>query len=219
MKYGIFIYALFFMMTVPCQPSDSHAFIADDYPVTNDMLDEFYGHPIQCRGAASFDKAWFVNDTISQALVIELYTDYHRLQLIHFNIIQIPNIVFRSLELHSKADNQTTYVFLNEKSKPDAVRCLIKAAKRISPNYFKTNKGFSLGMSSKNAVKFYGAPSTMQETNEGTLYSWDFLGDDMGYANKSDLPANYVVNSFGYHVKILFKNNKAVVIIMENDAP
>ncbi len=218
MKYRILIYALCLMTTVLCQTSDSYAFIADDYPVTNDMFRGFE-HPIQCRSAASFDKAWFVNDTISQALVIELYTDYHRLQLIHFNTRQIPNIVFRSLELHSKTDNEATYSLLDDKSKPDAVNCFLKVAKRLSPNYFKTNKGFSLGMSSKKAVRLYGTPSAMQETNEGKLFSWDFVGDYMGDANKGDLPANYVVNSFGYHIKVLFKNDKAVVIIMENDTP
>ena len=199
--------------------STAFAFITDDYPITEDMLRQTQ-RSIEYKNWGSYDRAWFANDKHKQALIIDIYTDYYKGQIIHCYTDNIPNLVYTSLELHGKKeDNELEYDLLDDKFKPEAVNHFLKYAQRISSQYFKTHKGYSLGMSSKKAVRLYGKPTGIQETRDGKLFTWDYVGDFMGDIRKSELPKDYAVDSFGYHVKVLFKNDKAVVIIMGNDNP
>src|SRR5215203_5700849 len=52
-------------------------FIVDDYPVTNQMLNDTTSnnssYPKQSGAIHSSDKAWFKNDVLNQTLVFEMY--------------------------------------------------------------------------------------------------------------------------------------------------
>ncbi|MBN2320402.1 MAG: hypothetical protein JXR49_15075 [Acidobacteria bacterium] len=178
-----------------------------------------YGDPVKHDGIVSLDKVWFVNDRINQALIIKLHVDYHRTQLIHFDIRQMPSVVLDSLELHTRSKTGKGYELLDDNLKPGALFNFLEIAKRIAPKYFITNRGFSLGMSPDEAVELYGAPNAVRETKDGKLCVWDYTGELEMADKKKDSTVQYVADSLGHHIKILFQDGKAMVIIMLNDVP
>ena len=218
MKYRILIIAFCLIAAVFCRASDGNSIIADDYPVTDDML-KGYGDPVKHNGVVSFDRVWFVNDRINQALIVKLHVDYHRTQFIHFDTRQIPSVVLDFLELHTKSKSGKGYELLGEELKPRALVDFLEGAKRIAPKYFITNKGFSPGMSPGKAVELYGDPTAIEETKEGKLYIWDYMGELAPADKKKDPTAGYVADSFGQHIKILFQDDIAVAVIIWNDGP
>ena len=55
MKYRILIITICLITAMFCRAADSNVYIADDYPVTVDML-KGYGDPIKRNNIVSFDK-------------------------------------------------------------------------------------------------------------------------------------------------------------------
>ena len=218
MKYRILIIAVCLITAVFCRASDDNALIADGYPVTDDML-KGYGDPVKHNSVFSFDKVWFVNDRINQALIIKLHVDYHRTQFVHFDTRQIPSVVLDFLELHTKSKTGKGYELMDEQLKPRALIDFLEGAKRIAPKYFVTNKGFSPGMSPDKAEELYGPPTSVEETKEGKLYIWDYMGELAPADKKKDPTARYVADSFGQHIKVLFQADKAIAVIIWNDGP
>ena len=74
-------------------------------------------------------------------------------------------------------------------------------------------------MPPKKAIEYYGDPTRVETTSEGNLLSWDFAGDPSIPGIKVKEGQVYVESSFGYHLKILFDNEKAAAIIMRSDIP
>ena len=194
----------------------SHAIEVDDYPIANEMLTSGYDD-IGSQDCRSSGKAWFVNDSNNQALVISLYTDYHREKLIRFDPHGIPDIVFQSIDLYKRKTNH--YERISREEEPNCLQQFLEVAARIPSNYFITKKGFTLGISTQEAIKYYGDPHNIKSTSEGKLLIWDFVGEHMLTKEKAKKYEVYAANSWGYHVKILFKKEKAIAIMMVNDFP
>jgi hypothetical protein len=74
-------------------------------------------------------------------------------------------------------------------------------------------------MPPQKAIEYYGTPTRVETTSEGKLLSWDFAGDPSIPGMKAKEGEGYVHNSLGYHLKILFDNEKASAIIMRSDIP
>ena len=191
----------------------------DGYPIENHRLKKYYGL-IGSEDCGSGDQAWFVNETRNQALVIMLYTDYHRIQSLHFNPGNIPEIIFKAVALHKRESKYSgLWIPLPPVEKARCMEHFLEIAESIPSRYFITNKGFRLGMPPQKAIEYYGNPTRVETTSEGNLLSWDFAGDPSIPGIKVKEGQVYVESSFGYHLKILFDNEKAAAIIMRSDIP
>ena len=203
---------LFFTPFVPAMEEDG-------YPIENYRLNKYYG-VIGSEDCASGDMAWFVNETGNQALIIMLYTDYHRIQSWHFNPEDMPDIIFNSIALpERKSKNSREWTPLSPEEKTSCLQHFLGIADRIPSRYFITNKGFRLGMPPQKAIDYYGNPTRVETTSEGKLLSWDFAGDPSIPGMKTKEGEAYVENSYGYHLKILFHSEKAAAIIMISNIP
>jgi hypothetical protein len=74
-------------------------------------------------------------------------------------------------------------------------------------------------MPPQKAIDYYGKPTRIETTSEGKLLLWDFTADPSIPGIKTKEGEIYAENSFGYHLKILFDNEKAAAIIMISDIP
>jgi len=204
----------------PIQPehkiTDSiQRFIVDDYPVTDEMFGfvdnarEIKSGPIR-----SLDKAWFSNDTLSQTLVFELYTDFHRSGTFHFFNNPAPKEIIERIELHTDEGE-----IASEKPKEKFFKGFLYAAKRISRSYFTSNKELKLGDRIENALKIYGKPDKITVSNHVKTYEWNFAGDIL-YDGKTDLMGKPLAkDNYGHQVLMFFENDKLIGIILFNDIP
>ena len=191
----------------------------DGYPIENYRLNKYYG-PIEWEDCAAGDMAWFVNEAGDQALVMMLYTDYHRLYYWHFNPKDMPEVIFNSIGLPDrKSKNSPEWIPLTPEEKTGCLEHFLQIADRLPSRYFITNKGFRLGMPPQKFIDYFGNPTGEETTSEGKLLSWDFTGDPSIPGMKTNQGQAYVENSYGYHLKILFDNEKAAAIIMLSDIP
>lgn len=104
----------------------------------------------------------------------------------------------------------------------DTTGCLehfLEIADRIPSRYFVTDKGFTLDMPPGKFIEHYGEPTRVETTSEGKLLSWDFAGDPSIPGLKTKDGRLHVENSFGFHLRILFDEEKAVAILMQSDIP
>lgn len=69
------------------------------------------------------------------------------------------------------------------------------------------------------AIDRYGKPTRIETTSEGKLYVWDFAADPAIPGVKTKEDGAYAKNSYGYHLKILFDNERAAAILMSSDVP
>ncbi|HPG10697.1 MAG TPA: hypothetical protein PLU37_04145, partial [Chitinophagaceae bacterium] len=114
-----------------------HKWIADDYPITNEMFSNHNNNPFLKKISGktiSVDKGWFTNGKIHQTIVIELATDYHRMQTFHFDnnvIIEdlINQIALFDSNMELASDNQIQ----------KDLSGFIKQAKKIDSSFFSTN--------------------------------------------------------------------------------
>ena len=87
-------------------PGSIKTFQVDHYPVSDQMLsqqrsDEHATFKLKSGKTIAFDKVWFSNDSTKQVLVLELYTDYHRLETFHFYSNDIPEDLIEKMTLHT----------------------------------------------------------------------------------------------------------------------
>jgi hypothetical protein len=161
-----------------------------------------------------------IDEKGDQALVILLSTDYHRVQSWHFNPENIPDIVFNSIGFpQRKSKNSRGWIAISPEEKTSCLKHFLEIADRVPSRYFLTNKGFKLGMPPQKVTDYYGNPTRVETTSEGRLLSWDFAGDPSIPGLKANDGQAYFENTYGYHLKILFSNEKATAIIMRSDIP
>jgi hypothetical protein len=196
-----------------------HAIEEDSYPIENERLTKYYGG-IGSQDCHSFNKAWFVNEAGDQALVIGLYTDYHKIRMLHFNPENIPDVVLKFIDLHyRKPKNSGHWELLSANEKRQCMEHFLNNAESIPSHYFITTQGFTLGMSIQRAIKNYGNPHSVEITPEGKLLSWEFAADPSLEGRQPEKSEVYAENSFGYHLKILFINEKSTAIVMASLSP
>lgn len=205
-------------------------FAVDDYPVTNEMFSDLYKDnealKIKSGQIFSLDKAWFTNDTLNQTLVFELYTDYHRLMIFHFQNTDIPTGIIKRMELDiSKSKFDNVFDTASYQQKETFFKVFIKSSKLIDQIYFTTNKGFKLSDSKEKVIKFYGKPDKVNMDNGIECCEWDFYGEynlvgEFASNEKIDLKGKPVAkSSFGHHLIMYFRNNVLIGLIMRNDIP
>ena len=189
-------------------PDTTQFVIPDDYAITNKMLEKKY----YINGKSfSEEFVWFTNDTLNQSLIFELYTDYHRLSVTHILNNDIPEALFEKV-LHA---TESDYKQANKGS----ITLKIKSADKINSRYFISEKGFQLGDMKQNAIKIYSQPDTIIKFNDSEMYSWDFFGDSLPPEEKRNSNKPFAKESFGYHVKMFFRNNRLIAMTLHNEIP
>lgn len=190
-------------------------FWVDDYAVTNDMFRRYLNGKASKSGKlVSLDKVWFANDTLRQALVFELYTDYHRLATFHFYTDNIPEELIRRIEFNIDGGDAAT-----NKRKLLDFKGFLPKANRVDGRYFTSEKGFALGDSLQKAMRIYGKPDKTERISGSDIFTWQYEGDQL-YDNKTDLHGKPLAkDSFGHSTTMFFKNNKLVAVILYNDIP
>lgn len=192
-------------------------FIVDNFPVTDTMLAHSLNtnssRKMQSGRTISFDKVWFRNDSLHQTLVLELYTDYHRLVTYHFLSGNIPTDLVNSMELHTVDGDLASH-----KQKQHDIHGLITRATPIRSSYFISNNGFRLGDTMTKALDIYGKPDRQTSTNGVERLEWSYLGDLMIDASELE-GTKYALNSYGHQVTMYFKEDKLIAHVLFNDVP
>jgi hypothetical protein len=169
---------------------------------------------IKSGNTYSYDKVWFVNDTLNQVIVIELYTDLFRTKTYHFYTNNIPDSLISSMWLMKTNDEVAT-----PQQKIKDFDGFVKQANNVNAAYFKSDKGFSLGDPKQKAIKVYGKPSKQELIGDDIeRLEWNFEGEL--YPQNDKLRNRPIVtDSFGYSVTMYFKNGKLIAQIITNDIP
>ena len=200
-------------------PDTIKRLVVDDYPVTNEMFaQQRVDNSSTFRKVSgltqSLDKVWFGNDTLKQALVFELYTDYHRLATFSFYTNSFPPDLIKQIELHTQ-DGEV----VSEKQKQKDFQGFLNQTVRINSTYFISDKGFKLGDNKQKAIKLYGTPDEQTLNNGFEKLAWIFTGDNL-YDGKENLKGKALAqDSYGHHITMFFKGNKLVGQILYNDIP
>jgi hypothetical protein len=205
-------------------PDSIKTIIVDDYPVTNDMFRELHNadplFKMQSGQIFSIEKAWFTNDTINQTLVFELYTDFHRFMIFHFQNDNVPDTLISQIQLYNLSDN--TYKEVNLNQKKPCFQGFIDSSKRIDQNYFISSKGLRLNDNKEKILKLYGQPDKIYMIKGIECYDWDFYGDELYISDQRDIDLKgkpLALNSFGHHIKMYFTDNLLIALILINDIP
>lgn len=200
----------------------------DDYLVPHDTIKRYYRPdkasfvPIDAIYRCYMsDQIWFKNDHAQQALVIDLYTDYHRTQSLQFYTNCITNEVVEWLSFPMP---DSCYL-KNEQRR--FIAQYSKYAVNLSLDFFKTEHGLKLGITPAQAISAIGEKPSRTTGRKRKIYYWDYPGEYIFW--DTTFVDTYVVKPFdkkkvaescaGYHIKILFQNERATVICIENDPP
>jgi hypothetical protein len=194
--------------------SDSlRLFTVDDYPIKDEMFNGNYEYK-KSGGVISSDKVWFKNESLNQTIVIELYTDYHRLVTFHFNNEILPQEIIRRMQLHIEggelASNEQKYKYFDG---------LIKQSIEIDKSNFISTKGVFIGMDRKKAIEIYGNPDKQEFIDNYEILEWEFIGDVFYDDTIQDKKKKIAIDSFGHSVTMFFKNDRLVGQILFNDIP
>jgi hypothetical protein len=195
----------------------SKSFVVDDYPVPDDFFVEKSGesaHRKKIDDIYSLEKVWLGNDTLSQTLVFDLATDYHRMIIFHFYSEDIPQKLIERLELH----NEEGYPVSFDQKKPGFGK-FVKDATKINSYYFTTVKGFKLGDDKQKVLEVYGKSDTVIQSENIEVLDWSFNGDQMEEINEELKGKPLAKDSYGHQVTMFFRNDKLVAIIFFNDIP
>ena len=204
--------------SVAAIPDSIRQFKVDDYPITNEMLlKQSINNPsfkVQSGKTISYDKVWFNNDTLKQTLVLELYTDYHKLTTYHFHTEDIPVDLLNKMELHSDGGE-----LASESQKSKDLDGFVKQATRISSFFLVSEKGFGLGDKKQKAIEIYGSPDKSSMRQGVEKLEWNFIGDTF-YTVGMDLNRKPLAeDSYGHQVSMYFRNNKLIGLILHNEIP
>lgn len=195
-----------------CKKEENKTFVVDDFPVTDEMFKKHYKGTITNGEIFSHSKVWFLNKKNDQIIVFELYTDYHRMETYLFNKNEIPKDLIGLMELHIKGGKLAP-----ENKKEKEFKIFLSKAISISSSYFKTKKGFELGVKKEKALKFYGNPDKVTKTDGYEKLEWDFFGT---YDEKKDTKGKPIAKDvFAHHVIMYFKTNKLAAMIIVNEPP
>ena len=189
-------------------------FKVDDYPVTDSMF-KMGINKLKAAGLASDDQIWFINDSLRETLVFDIYTDYYRVNTYHFLNDDIPEELIKKISIYT-GDGQ----YALKENKQQALLNMQKNAPGITKNYFTSNKGFSLRDSKNKAIETYGYPDTINVINGVEKLRWNFIGDIYYYDHKIDLKAKPLAeNSFGHSITMFFREERLIGMLLENDVP
>ncbi len=194
----------------------------DDYAFSNDMLKDKTSnnslYKLQSGNLFSIEKVWFTNKELDETIVIQLYTDYHKSGIFHFQNSGAPQNLKDQIELQILQKDKKYYLATPEE-KRDGFNGLLKQSQVIAPSYFTSKQGIKLGDSKQKLIAKYGTPDSTKTVNGFEESYWTFEGD-LGEVNpKKRAGKKLVYDSFGHSVIAYFKNNKLIGRIMRNEIP
>jgi hypothetical protein len=143
--------------------SKKYGGILDDYTITDNMFDK----QTTTSNQIETNSNWFVNDTINQTLVFELYSDNHRMYTFHFMNDKIDNYLIESLpfSIDKELKNKNEKIAI-------AIPTFIKTAKRVNKTYFITKNGLFLGQQKSEVLTNRGTPNSIMTMGNIEKYSW-----------------------------------------------
>jgi hypothetical protein len=194
----------------------------DDYVFSNDMLKDKTGsqpmYLMTFSNLFSIEKVWFTNKELDETIVIQLYTDYHKSEIFHFQNSDAPQNLKDQIELQILRKDKKYYIATAEE-KRSGFDGLLKQSQVIAPSYFTSKHGVKLGDSKQKLIAKYGTPDSTKTVNGFEESYWTFTGD-MGQVNpKRTVGRKLAYDSFGHSVIAYFKNGKLVGRIMRNEIP
>ncbi len=196
-----------FQHTIPI-PDTLGRFVADDYPITNDMID-------RARKNQDLSNVWFSNDTLNQTIGFDMYTDGHRLVIGCFQNDAIPSDLLKRIYLFPDGSDTS----LSKSQRMKKVQYVVKKAQRINSSFFTTNKGFVLGAGKQKAIDCYGKPDKQSVVDGVEIWEWKFAGD-IAYDDKADVKGKPVaMDSYGQEITQYFRKGKLVGQVILNLAP
>ena len=74
-------------------------------------------------------------------------------------------------------------------------------------------------MGKHDALKRFGRPDYDTLVKDIEILEWDYAGDILFQEKKLAPKGRIAKNSFGYHLSMLFRENKLAALILENDIP
>lgn len=192
--------------------------VVDDFPISDDMISDQNNSKFQLKKSSgetySFDKVWFGNKKLDQNLVIEMYTDFHRLVIFQFYTRDIPPDLLDRMELHTKGGE-----IAPNKQKLKDIEALLVQSTEIDSKYFTSNKGIQLGLSKQKILEIYGNPDQVIMQNGIEKSEWNFKGDILYNKSKSSGNDDVAKDSYGHQIIMYFKNAKLVAQILYNEIP
>ncbi|NJM78539.1 MAG: hypothetical protein HC854_00900 [Flavobacterium sp.] len=190
--------------------------VVDEFPISDEILKK-YDFSSKIGKLSSQDQVWFKNTNSNQVLIIELYTDYHRINTLLFYNYNIPNEVLHKINLTSFTDIAT----LEEKR--NHINAFALNANEIDKTFFESNNKIKLGINKELAISIYKEPDTLIKSKNVEILEWEFYGDKylMEYPEKiKDVNNKYVAkNSFGHKIELFFIKDKLIAMHLFNEIP
>jgi hypothetical protein len=195
--------------------SDAQICGDDGFPVPDDYLRSFYKE-LNINEVYSFDKGWFKNKQLNAFLVIDLVTDLNRSAYYLFNSNFIDSTMLKYIELHIKTGVSTFDYIRDENRYLQAFKMFVDSANEIDKKYFVSNKGIYLGMNKSEVLIRYNNSHKTKILNGVEVYKWDCI-----YPKPTGVYDTVVEESlpddFGIHVKMYFRLNKLIALIINID--
>jgi len=170
--------------------------IIDDIKISNEII-----YKASLYGRNEF--VFFQGKNNNQIIVLQIYTDFHKLNIFLFGKENIPEMLV----------NFYSY------GGPNSVD---KNKIKIADENFITKKGAKLGMSSKEIIDIYGLPHFIEiikfNPEKKLRFKWQLLGIASA-SHFGNIPKEKVCEKIDvlYEISIDFINDKAVMIHIRND--
>ena len=200
------------------QPSSSHPnymlkspLIVDDYPIDDTLLKLSSGMYFH-QQHNYLDQSIFINKDLKQLIAYTLYTDYHRLEIIHFNFETVPEEFVKRLHVFKNRKNATS-------TKKEFINDFKNFGMQIDSSKFVSNKGFKLGASKRRAFSIYGTPTESKTYDHLEVYRWEFESDILIDSSRASENKRFAKDSFGHSITQFYAKEILVGQILENDIP
>lgn len=196
------------------------AFEVDDYVFSNDMLkdktDKQSMYLMNSGNLFSIEKVWFTNKELDETIVIQLYTDYHKSEIFHFQNTGSPQNLKDQIELQVLRKDKKYYLAKTDEKRSE-FDGLLKQSQTVAPSYFTSKQGIKLGETKQKIIDKYGTPDSTKTENGFEEYYWTFEGDQITTSGK--LSRKIAKDSFGHSIIAYFKNDQLVGRIIRNAIP
>ena len=184
----------------------------DVYPITKNMLGEVVNKNLN-EEVQTYDQAWFKNDSLNQSIVIELATDYHWYFAWHFYSSELPKPIMNEIEIFKKDESE-----ISDSIKGIYIHSRIDSSKNIDAKYFISKSGHKLGENKSYSLGAYGEPDSTSTEGENEILIWNFSADPKYFDTKKTL-SKYAIDSFGYSITMIYKNDKLIGRIVFDNIP
>ncbi|NHN26438.1 hypothetical protein FIA58_012185 [Flavobacterium jejuense] len=192
-------------------------FVVDDFPVSKEVIRK---EPtvLENNNLIAFDQVWFKSKNSSQILIYNLYTDFHKINILLFDVGNINDSILSYIHFNRKNGDLAP---LEEKKK--FLYSFIEKATELDVSFFESNKKVKLGISKEFAQSIYKEPDIQDKKDDFEILKWEYYGDEYlkEYTEEITLNNNKIIakNSFGHRIEMIFKENKLIAMNLFNDIP